>query len=67
MNDATQIDPAEIRRMAAERGMSEMEADTVTMILAGRAAFPIQNYCQQVRHLVAELRERQTTQKEIRP
>jgi hypothetical protein len=57
----------EIRRMGAERGLTEMETDTALMIFAGRAAFPLRNYCQQVRHLVAELRERQTAQKEIRP
>jgi hypothetical protein len=64
MNSIEQIDRAELQTLALQFSLTELEIETANLILAGRAAFPLQNYCQPVREFVAFVREKQTEQTE---
>jgi hypothetical protein len=66
MNTHAQIDRAELQTLARQFCLTELEFETAKLILAGRAAFPLQNYCQPVREFVAFVREKQTEQTDRR-
>jgi hypothetical protein len=57
-NLLTNIDEAEVRALCVQNGLTEHETTAAIMFLQGNGAFPIVNYNNAVRQLVAEVSDR---------
>jgi hypothetical protein len=58
MNALANIDKREILELCRQHGLSEFESTAAMMILNGKSAFPLQNYNQAIRRLIAEVVDR---------